>query len=162
MPAEKTTETTGSDAAISDESPTADAPVDAATPAVEAEEDSGERTAEDSGDPDDARDESAPPEELKVVVSIRGSRATIGVQQPSSDPHIESFDDPDLSGLTQEVLAVTERARSRWEDNPKHPAHQRPAPQARRRSRLQQGATQAATTDGASAEQAQQQTLKLF
>ena len=44
------------------------------------------------------------PDDLKVVVSIKGGRATIGVQQPSSDPHIESFDDPDLTGLTQEAL----------------------------------------------------------
>ena len=148
MPDEKTTETTGSDVAISDESPIADAPDNAAAPAVEVEEDAG--------------DESPPPEELKVVVSIRGGRATIGVQQPSSDPHIESFDDPDLPGLTQEVLAVTDRARSRWEDAPKHPAHQRPAPQNRRRSRRKRGATQATTTEGEAAEQAQQQTLKLF
>ena len=162
MPDEKITEATNSDAAISDENQTADAPDNAAVPAVEAEEDSGGGTAEHSGDPEDARDESAPPEELKVVVSIRGGRATIGVQRPSSDPHIESFDDPDLSGLTQEVLAVTERARSRWEDKPKHPAHQRPAPQHRRRSRRKQGATQATTANGEAAEQAQQQTLKLF
>ncbi len=33
---------------------------------------------------------------LKVVVSIEGGRAAIGVQQPSSDPHIETFDDHDL------------------------------------------------------------------
>ena len=61
-------------------------------------------------------------DDLKVVVSIKGGRATIGVQQPSSDPHIETFDDLDVSGLTQEVSAVVERARARWEDTPKHPA----------------------------------------
>ena len=75
------------------------------------------------------------PEDLKVVVSIKGGRATIGVQRPSSDPHIESFDDAELSGLAQEVTAVIERARARWEDEPKHPAHERPAPPARRRNR---------------------------
>ena len=42
--------------------------------------------------------------------SVKDGRATIGVQQPSSDPHIESFDDPDLSELSQEVSAVIERA----------------------------------------------------
>ena len=75
--------------------------------------------------------EASPTEDLKVVVSIKGSRATIGVQQPSSDPHIESFDDPDLSGLVREVLAVVERARARWEDSPKHPAYERPTPSSR-------------------------------
>ena len=64
-------------------------------------------------------------------MSIKGGRATIGVQQPSSDPYIESFDDRDLSGLTQEALAVVERARAKWEDEPKYPAHERPAPPAR-------------------------------
>ena len=56
-------------------------------------------------------------------MSIKGGRATIGVQQPSSDPYIESFDDRDLSGLTQEDLAVVERARAKWEDEPKYPTH---------------------------------------
>ena len=46
-------------------------------------------------------------------MSIKGGRATIGVQRPSSDPHIETFDDRDLSGLTQEVSAVIERARAK-------------------------------------------------
>ena len=67
-------------------------------------------------------------------------RATIGVQQPSSDPHqnAESFDAADLAGLTQEVSAVIERARAKWEDETTaivisvvyrgcaiHPAHER-------------------------------------
>ena len=153
MPDENTTETTRSEAPRGDESPIADAPVNAAAPAVEAEENSGA--------PDDAPNESALSTELKVVVSIKGGRATIGVQQPPSDPHIESFDDPDLTGLTQEVPAVTERARAKWEEAPRHAAYVRPAPPVRRRSRRQQGPTQD-TTAGAEAEQAQQQTLKLF
>ena len=57
-------------------------------------------------------------EDLKVVVSIKGNRAAIGVQQPAADPHIESFDDGDLSGLAQEVPAVIERARAKWEEAP--------------------------------------------
>ena len=98
-------------------------------------------------------------DDLKVVVSIKGGRATIGVQKPSADPHIETFEYSDLPGLTQAVLAVTERARARWEDAPKHPAYARPAPSARRRNRRQQGAAQDATAE---TEQAQQQTLALF
>ena len=70
-----------------------------------------------------------------MVVSIKGGRATIGVQQTSSDPHIETFDDLDEAGLTQEVPAVIERARARWEETPKHPAYAKPAPPARRRNR---------------------------
>ena len=94
-------------------------------------------------------------------MSIKGGRATIGVQRPSSDPHIESFDDRDLSGLTQEVPAVIERARARWEDEPKHPAHARPAPPARRRTRRQQGSAQAGAAEGG-ADQPQPETPRLF
>ena len=47
--------------------------------------------------------EIAPPDDLKVVVSIREGRASIGVQQLSSDPYIESFDDREVSKLAQEV-----------------------------------------------------------
>lgn len=113
-----------------------------------------------AGEPD-AKDETDASRELKVVVSIKEGRATIGVQQPSSDPHIESFDDHDLPGLTQEVSAVVERARARWEESPKHPTHERPAPPATRPNRRQQGAAQEATAQ-AQTEQAQQQTLRLF
>ena len=43
---------------------------------------------------------------------------------------------------------MVERARARWEDEPKHPAHVRPAPPARRRTRSQQGSAQAADRRG--------------
>ena len=82
---------------------------------------------------DVAEQQAGPPEDLKVVVSIREGRATIGVQRPSSDPHIESFDEPDPSELVREVSAVIERASARWEEAPKYPAHARPASPARRR-----------------------------
>ena len=122
---------------------------------------------QDSQGADDAgeqavEDETDSSEDLKVVVSIKGGRATIGVQQPSSDPHIETFDDLDESGLTQEVPAVIERARARWEEDPKHPAHVRPDPPARRRNRRGQGTAQEASTETSEETQAQQQTLRLF
>ena len=101
------------------------------------------------------------PEDLKVVVSIKGGRATIGVQRPASDPHIETFDDGDLAGLTQEVSAVIERARAKWEEAPKHPAHVKPAPPARRQPRRGQGAAQAGAAEGG-ADQQQPEMLRLF
>ena len=115
----------------------------------------------DDGEEQADGDETGSPEDLKVVVSIKSRRATIGVQRPSSDPHIESFDDADLSGLTQEVSAVIERARAKWEDDPKHPAHERPAPPDRRRNWREQGTAQAGTAEG-EAEQLQPETLRLF
>ncbi len=176
MPDEVGTQAIRSDVPSADESLFGDAPDDRAAPVVQ-EEDSndaapdepegGGESAQDeqgTGDADEqaAGEETEASEDLKVVVSIKGGRATIGVQQPSSDPHIETFDDLDVSGLTQEVSAVVERARARWEDTPKHPAHVRPDPPARRRNRCGQGAAQEASTETSEETQAQQQTLRLF
>ena len=173
MPDETGTETARSDAPGVDDSLFGDAPDDSQAGVAEEHVSTGEtEPGEDA--PDDAEEEAAEGQQesgnaetdaqqegLKVIVSIKGSRATIGVQQPSSDPHIESFDNLDESGLTQEVAAVIERARARWEESPKHPAYERPAPPARRQRRRQQETGQTANAE-TEAEQAQQQTLKLF
>ena len=146
MPDEIGTATASSDAPSADDSPFADVAEDTAAAVIEVEDSNGEAAQEPQGS-DDGEEQAASPEELKVVVSIKGSRATIGVQQPKSDPHIESFDDHDLSGLAREVAAVTERARARWEDGPRYPAHVRPAPPVRRQARRGQGAAQASTAN---------------
>ena len=127
MPDETGTEATRSDAPSVDESLFGDAADDAAA-AVAEEQDANKETEQDPQGSDEAEDQANPPEDLKVVVSIKGGRATIGVQRTSSDPHIESFDDHDLSGLAQEVSAVIERARAKWDDAPRYPAHARPVP----------------------------------
>ncbi len=118
-------------------------------------------------DDDDANDEPAPAdtdasEELKVVLSIRGGRAVIGVQRPSADPHIEAFDDVDLFGLADQFPAVVARARAIWEEEPMHPAYDRPAPPSRQRNRRQQAATAPADTEAGEPEQPQAETLRLF
>ncbi len=159
------TEATRSDAPSADESLFSDAADDTEAAAAD-EQDANEETEQDPQGADDAgekaaEDESGSSEDLKVVVSIKGGRAIIGVQRPSSDPHIESFDDADLSRLTQEVSAVIERARAKWEDEPKHPAHERPAPPARRRAARGQGTAQTGAAEGG-ADQQQPETLRLF
>ncbi len=181
MPEEVGTEETRSDAPSADDSPFGDAAEDT-TAAVEKAEDStdkeaespqgsadaGEQKAGDEGEQapqssGEAEEQTVSREDLRVVVSIKGSRASIGVQQPSSDPHIETFGDLDESRLAQEVPAVIERARITWEDYPKHPAYERPAAPTRSRNRRGQGSAQTSNAkEGAEAEQAQQQTLKLF
>ena len=165
MPDETGTETTRSDAPSVDESLFGDAADDTEVAVVD-EQDASEETEQDRQRSDDAGDEAGQPEDLKVVVSIKGGRATIGVQRPASDPHIESFDDGDLAGLTQEVSAVIERARAKWEEAPKHPAHVKPAPPARRQPRRGQGAAQAGAAEAGAAEggadQQQPETLRLF
>ena len=156
MPDRNGTETIRSDAPSADKSLFGNAADD--TEATVADE---QDAAQDPQGSDDAEEQAGQPDDLKVVVSIKGARATIGVQQPSSDPHIESFDDQDLSGLTQEVSAVIGRARAKWEDGPKHPAHERPAPPARRQARRSQGSAQAGTAEGG-ADQQQPEALRLF
>ena len=159
MPDETGTEATRSDAPSVDESLFGDAADDAAAAAAD-EQDANEETEQDPQGADDAEAQDGAPEDLKVVVSIKGGRATIGVQRPASDPHIESFDDADLSGLTHELPAVIERARAKWEDQSKHPAHARPAPPARRQTRRGQGSVQASTDERG--EDQQPEMLRLF
>ena len=161
MPNDNGTETTRSDAPSADESLFGEAADD--TEAAEADEqDANEESSQDPQGADDAEEQDGQSEDLKVVLSLKGGRATIGVRQPSSDPHIESFDDPDLAGLTQELPSVIERARAKWEEEPKHPAHERPAPPARRRNRREQGTAQAGTAEGEAEQQQQPETLRLF
>ena len=129
--------------------------------------DADNETAEEPDVADDAEERPAPTEtetteELKVVLSIKGGRATIGVQCPSADPHIESFDDPDLFGLADQFPAVVARARARWEEEPMNPAYQRPTPPATR-PRGQNSAQEATAPAEAEPEQQQQpETLRLF
>ena len=117
-------------------------------------------TATDDGEPpaDGDRDVT---QELKVVLSISEGGATIGVQRPSSDPHIESFEDHDLPALAQEVVGVTERARAGWEVSLKHPAYVRPATTARRRNRRRQAAGEG-TIAHTEADNSPQQAMRLL
>ncbi len=166
MPDEIGKEATRSDAPSANESPFADASDDTPAAAVEEEDAKGyaaqdPQGSDDAGDKPDASAKADAAEDLKVVVSIKGGRATIGVQRPSADPHIETFDDRDLRGLAQEVPAVTERARAKWQETPKNPAYTRPAPPARRRNRRRQGSAQATTAEG-EAEREQALTPRLF
>ena len=140
----------------------------AQVPEAEADTDTPADEPDVADNDDDAGEQPAPGEteatdELKAVLSIRGNRATIGVQRPSADPHIEVFDDPDLFGLADELPAVVARAQAIWEEEPMHPAYVKPAPPARRQRRREQATVEAETTEGiAEAEQQQPETLRLF
>ena len=146
----------------SEQLPAGDATDEAGDAEADAEPDTAAEepaTADDAGEQPASADTEAS-EELKVVLSIRGGRATIGVQQPSSDPHIESFDDPDLFGLADQFPAVVARARAIWEEDPRHPAYVNPTPPPKQRNRRQQAAD-TPTADGET-EQPQPETLRLF
>ena len=114
-----------------------------------------------SAEPETEASGSDGPEELKLVVSIRAGRSTIGVQRPASDPHLESDDALDLSTLLGRIPGVVERAQARWRDAPRHPGYARPAPPARRGGRRGQASSQG-SVDESEAAAAQQQTLQLF
>ena len=129
-------------------------------------DDDTDTAAEEPATADDAEEQPVPSDsettdELKVVLSIKGGRATIGVQRPSADPHIEAFDDPDLFGLSDQFPAVVARARAIWEEEPRHPAYEKPAPPPRQRNRRQQATAQPATAEG-EGEVTQPETLRLF
>ena len=160
MPEENGMKATRSDARSADESLFGDAAEGTAVAAAD-EQEAKEETAGAPEGSEDAGEQAGPPEDLKVVVSIKEGRAIIGVHRPSSDPYIESFDDPVLSGLTQEVSAVIERARARWEHTPKNPAYERPAPPARRQNRREQGSAQTGAAEGG-AERHQPEPPRLF
>ena len=162
---ENGTEATREDAQSAAESLFGDMVAEAAAAPAE-EQDANKETDQEPRGSDDATgeaagDETAAPNDLKVVVSVKDGRATIGVQQPSSDPHIESLDNREVSELAQEVPAVLERARARWEGAPKHPAYERPTPSTGRRPRREQPPAQNPTAEGEAAEQ-QPETLRLF
>ena len=101
------------------------------------------------------------PEELKLVVSIRAGRSTIGVQRPASDPHLESDNALDLTTLLGRIPGVFERAQARWREAPQYPGYARPAPPARRGGRSGQ-ASSPSSIDEPETAAAQQQTLQLF
>ena len=120
----------------------------------------GEDAATDDGEPpaDGERDAT---QELKVILSIKVGGATIGVQRPSSDPHIETFADSDLSGLAQVVPDVVQRARAGWEVSLKHPAYVRPVASARGRNRRRQAAGEG-TTAHTETDNSPQQAMRLM
>ena len=109
----------------------------------------------------DAQADAGQPDEMKIVVSIRGGQATVGVQRTAADPHIESFDGSDVAGLAQQAVGVVERARARWDTAPRNPAYERPTPQPNGRPRRGRRTAQASAAESG-AEQEQPATLRLF
>ena len=67
-------------------------------------------------------------DDLKVVISIRGGIATVGVQRPGTDPHFESFAHMKLEEILPEVIGVYETAEAKWSEQPRYPAHEGATP----------------------------------
>jgi hypothetical protein len=89
-------------------------------------------------------------EEVKIVVVLKGSRATVGIQAPECDPII-SLVKGDLDEILEEIPKLLERARARWAEAKTYPkcetelkqqpaapvATQRPAGSGKRASETQ-------------------------
>lgn len=102
-------------------------------------------------------------QELKVVLTIRGEIATIGVQRPLCDPFLVSFpgDAATLENLVGHLPGVVARAVARWGETPLYPKYDRPAPPpaAPRPARTTQGRPAAPQQ---TTQREAEQTLRLF
>jgi hypothetical protein len=64
--------------------------------------------------------------ELKVVLHLTGSQALLGVQEKGTDPVVERVEAATLEEALGAVPGVLHRARERWAESPRNPAHQAP------------------------------------
>ncbi|MFQ6027533.1 MAG: hypothetical protein ACE5Q6_08580 [Dehalococcoidia bacterium] len=67
---------------------------------------------------------------VKVVLNILDEGVLIGVSRGAVDPHMENCaisPDDDIQAILAVIPEVLERARERWEGQPRFPAYQAPA-----------------------------------
>ena len=84
--------------------------------------------------------------ELKIVISLRNGRGSVGIQAPDRDPVFFVFEG-DLEQALERVPGLVSEARERWERNPRYPEtkHELTPPQPAQESRpvqTRQGAQQ--------------------
>ena len=83
--------------------------------------------------PEPTDPESANPDDgLKVIIHIREGLATIGIQQPNTDPVFETVDNPGIAELMTGIPDIIERARTLWHTQPRYPTHQKLVKQRQR------------------------------
>ena len=99
---------------------------------VEPEADVGEKhepqadVCEKQADPEEPAEPAEPPNDLKIVIAIKGKTATIGVSRANADPYIEFMSTDDLDVLTGHVPDVVEAAYQIWQKDTKYPTYVRP------------------------------------
>lgn len=78
-------------------------------------------------------------EELKVVISLKGEKGTIGIQAPNCDPVFSLFEG-NLEQALGRVPGLVSEARERWEQSPRYPRtkHELTPPQPARPVQTQQ------------------------
>ena len=68
-----------------------------------------------------------PPDELKIVILLKGSRAMVGVQSPNCDPLFNTFEG-NLSAALSHIPALVESANAKWDAHPRNPKANLPEP----------------------------------
>jgi hypothetical protein len=66
-------------------------------------------------------------DELKVVISLKGDKASVGVQVPECDPVLFSLEG-DLKTALKAVPKLVEEAKTRWETSKLNPKCETPLP----------------------------------
>jgi len=95
-------------------------------------------------------------EELKIVVSLRESRAVVGVQVPDCDPVFCNLEG-NLLDVLNVVPQFVEEARTRWETSKLYPKCESPLP-----SQQQSAATLSQTSTRSMQRTPAQQTQQMF
>jgi len=67
------------------------------------------------------------PMELKVIVTLKGDRGSIGISAPQCDPVFTIFEGG-LQTALERLPGLVEEARSRWAQSPRYPKCQAPLP----------------------------------
>jgi hypothetical protein len=74
-------------------------------------------------------------DEIKVVIFLKGTKGSIGIQSPNCDP-VFSVVEGDLPAVLERVPGLVNEARAKWGSNPRYPKCEtnleppRPAPAA--------------------------------
>lgn len=59
-------------------------------------------------------------EQLKIIVTYKENKGSIGVSKPECDPVLELVAG-DLEEVVSRILGIVEQARAKWEEAPKYP-----------------------------------------
>lgn len=94
--------------------------------------DKGKKTKEKAEEPKHVEAEVVKPrepsDELKVVITMKGDRAIVGIQAPDCDP-IFTTHEGGLPAVLAKVPALVKGANEKWDANPKNPQTVRPEPE---------------------------------
>ncbi|GAI91295.1 unnamed protein product [marine sediment metagenome] len=64
-------------------------------------------------------------EEVKIVITLKGQTASIGVQKPDCDPFFSRVEG-DLPAVLESVPGLVEEAQRSWDSNPRYPKCETP------------------------------------